>query len=153
MPHGSDMGSVASNDGVGMTSDDQDWLDLLAGRAAPDADPRTCKEAAWLRAALLSYRANAPSGAPAPADERVVRLLARARNAGILVSTESSTLIDTPRKPSSAWRYAVAAGVAMFAAMLALLPSRLQAGHPGDQKPGAVGSKSSADADVVKKLE
>ena len=34
--------------------DDQDWLDLLAGKSVPDADPNTVREARIFRAALLT---------------------------------------------------------------------------------------------------
>lgn len=109
-------------DGGEPASDNQHWLDLLAGRAVPDADERTCKEAAWLRAALLSYRTSAPPGGPAPADERVVRLLERARRAAVLAPAALSTSADARREPPYPWRYAVAAGIAVFAAALIFLP-------------------------------
>lgn len=64
--------------------DDEAWLALLAGRRAPEALAATRHEAAWMRAALLAYRAQAPAGGPAPAEQRVQRLLARAREAGVL---------------------------------------------------------------------
>jgi hypothetical protein len=35
--------------------DDQDWLDLLAGKSVPHADPNTVREARIFRAALLAY--------------------------------------------------------------------------------------------------
>lgn len=64
--------------------DDRDWFELMAGRAAPDARPALKAEAAWLRAAMLSYRTAAPQGGPAEAELRVARLLERARIAGAL---------------------------------------------------------------------
>lgn len=64
--------------------DDQHWLDLMAGRAVDDVQASTRREAAWLRAALLSYRAQAPEGAPSAAGPRADRLVARARAAGVL---------------------------------------------------------------------
>ncbi len=35
--------------------DDQDWLDLLAGQSAPDADPNTVRDAQIFRGALLAH--------------------------------------------------------------------------------------------------
>src|SRR6218665_1930011 len=96
--------------------DDQQWLDLMAGRAAPEADARTRKEAAWLRAALLSYRLTAPPGAPAAADERAGRLLDRARAAGVLAPAAASRPVV--RRPALPWRYALAASVVAFGAVL-----------------------------------
>lgn len=63
---------------------DQAWLDLLAGRDVPGADPELAREAALLRDGLRRYRPEVPAGdLPAP-DERIRRLLARAREAGIV---------------------------------------------------------------------
>ena len=64
--------------------DDQHWLDLMAGRAVPDARSATRQDAAWLRAALLAYRVDAPAGEPTRPDLRVQRLLQRAHVAGLL---------------------------------------------------------------------
>jgi len=99
--------------------DDQHWLDLMAGRAAPDADARTRKEAAWLRAAMLSYRVSAPPGAPADADQRAGRLLTRARDAGVLAAAANDA---GARRPAGRWRHALAAGVAACALVLVFLP-------------------------------
>ena len=63
--------------------DDQHWLDLLAGRHVAEPDRRTAQEATWLRAALLAYRAQAPVGSPAAPQDRIGRLIARARAAGL----------------------------------------------------------------------
>ncbi len=104
------------------TDDDQHWLDLMAGRVAPEADARTRREAAWLRAALLSYRLAAPPGAPAAADERVGRLLARAHEAGILAATAQEP--PRTRKPANQWRYALAACVVALGAVLIFMPAR-----------------------------
>lgn len=101
--------------------DDQHWLDLMAGRAAPDADARTRKEAAWLRAAMLSYRVTAPPGAPADADQRAGRLLTRARDAGVLASAANDA---PPLRPAPRWRHALAAGVAACGLVLVFLPQR-----------------------------
>lgn len=96
--------------------DDQHWLDLIAGRDAPEADVRTRKEAAWLRAAMLSYRIAPPSGGPADADARVLRLITRARDAGVLppAANDSQAARDTPptaRAPRRHWPLAWAAGI------------------------------------------
>lgn len=108
--------------------DDQHWLDLMAGRAAPDADARTRKEAAWLRAALLSYRVMAPEGAPAGADERANRLLDRARSAGVLTTTAVPET-TARHKPANHWRYALAAGVAIFGVLLVARPDLARLGE------------------------
>lgn len=105
--------------------DDQDWLDLMAGRAAPDADARTRKEAAWLRAAMLSYRVTAPEGGPAPADDRVARLLTRAREAGVLPAAANDgdlPVARTLRGPR--WPQALAAGLALCGLVLVFMPER-----------------------------
>lgn len=106
--------------------DDQHWLDLMAGRAAPEADARTRREAAWLRAAMLSYRAAAPPGAPADADERVGRLLTKAREAGVLVSATNDAANDPalPRRPITWWRPALAACVAICGIVLVFQPAK-----------------------------
>ena len=64
--------------------DDQHWFDLMAGRAAPEAHGRTRADAAWLRAALLAYRAQAPAGAMPDPERRIGTLLARAVAAGVV---------------------------------------------------------------------
>jgi hypothetical protein len=83
--------------------DDQRWLDLLAGRESPEAGQRLRQEAAWLRAALLAYRAEAPAGpVPDPA-ERIQRLLQRAAEAGVLQPGEAAALAmpgAAPGRPS-----------------------------------------------------
>lgn len=66
------------------THDDQDWLDLLAGRAAPGASAQAAREATALREGLRRYRLDAPPAALPAADERLQRLLGRARQAGVL---------------------------------------------------------------------
>jgi hypothetical protein len=63
--------------------DNQDWLDLLAGRPAPDADAATRAEAERLRNALRSQALPLPAAEP-DARERTERLLERARDAGVL---------------------------------------------------------------------
>jgi hypothetical protein len=114
--------------------DDQQWLDLMAGREAPGADARTRREAAWLRAAMLSYRVSAPPGAPADAEDRIGRLLTRARNAGVLppaandagLEAAGSTRVRRPR-----WPHALAASIAVCGAMLVFLQQ-----NPGSDTDG-----------------
>jgi hypothetical protein len=47
-----------------LTPDEQDWIDLLAGKSVPDAVPEIVRETQIFRAALLSY-----SDKPKDADE------------------------------------------------------------------------------------
>ncbi len=73
------------------TPHDQAWMDLLAGRSAGDVPPDLVKEAALLRTGLLRYPAQEPPGrVPAP-EERVSRLVARAREAGVLPEQQPSS--------------------------------------------------------------
>lgn len=102
--------------------DDQDWLDLMAGRSAPQADASTRAQALALRAALLKDRLSAPAGAPAAADERAERLLQRARAAGVLESRLASPARQA--RAANRWPYAVAASVGLFG-MLMLLQQQL----------------------------
>lgn len=106
--------------------DDQQWLDLLAGRMAPDADARTQREAAWMRAALLNYREAAPPGMPADADARVSRLLARARQAGVLDTAANEpgpyAGAPQPRRSWLRWPQMLAAGLAACTVAVMLLP-------------------------------
>lgn len=109
--------------------DDQPWFDLLAGRAAPGASLRTQAEAAALRSALRRHAGAAPPGQPAPADERITRLLARARADGVLPAAAGQP--PHQRAPRRAWATgALAAGVAALG--LALLLQR-----PGSDGPPA----------------
>lgn len=80
--------------------DDLHWLQLLSGRHVHEPDRRTAQEAAWLRAALLAYRAQAPAGAPAAPEQRVARLIERARAAGVLPPS-------APQRPARAARWAL----------------------------------------------
>lgn len=125
--------------------DDQHWLDLMAGRAAPDADARTRTEAAWLRAAMLSYRASAPPGGPADADQRVGRLLTRARDAGVLAAAANNA---APRRPAPRWRHALAAGVAACGLVLVFLPQRQDSDDGGALRGAPVQRIEAADAQL-----
>lgn len=71
------------------TDDDQTWLDLLAGRAVPRADPQLAREAAALRDGMQRYRLAAPPAGVPAGDERLQRLLARARAAGVLPAPDA----------------------------------------------------------------
>lgn len=98
----------------------------MAGRDAPDSDARTRKSAAWLRAAMLSYRMSAPPGVPSDPDVRVSRLLARARAAGVL-GTASNEAVIPKRAPHSmgrwlGWPQALAASVVLCAVGALLIP-------------------------------
>lgn len=98
--------------------DDQAWLDLLAGRAADEALAHTRVEAAWLRAALLAWRADPPPGPPPEPADRMVRLLARARAAGLLAPTPADPA-PTVRGPTG-WRGRPVRGWPLGAATVAL---------------------------------
>ena len=64
--------------------DDQRWLDNLAGRSPPGGDPATAREAGLLREALLAQAARDTTPVPGPDAAREARLIARAREAGLL---------------------------------------------------------------------
>jgi hypothetical protein len=81
--------------------EDQRWLDLMAGREVPDAGQRLREEAAWLRAALLAYRAGSPAGRMPDPATRVQRLLQRAVEAGVLEPAAARG----GRRPSWLWRW------------------------------------------------
>lgn len=68
------------------TDDDDAWLALLAGRAAPGADAATRAEALWLRGVVTSPLAPLPGGEGGADDagRRSDRLIAHARAAGLL---------------------------------------------------------------------
>ncbi len=68
--------------------DDLQWFELMAGRNASDARSATRADAAWLRAALLSYAPQPPSGVMPEAGARATRLIARAVAAGVLRPAE-----------------------------------------------------------------
>lgn len=82
-----------------MNSDnDEAWLDLLAGRTVPGVDPALAREATLLRDGMRRYRADIPPGQiPAP-NERVQRLLDRARQGGVLPTAEPAAP-PPPRRP------------------------------------------------------
>ena len=64
-------------------NDDAHWLELLAGRPAPDARPSCRVEASWLRAAMLSVRSAVPAGDVLDPEARLQTLLAKAKAAGL----------------------------------------------------------------------
>jgi len=123
-------GSAGSRDPA---DDDQQWFDLIAGREAGDARPSLQHEAAWLRAALLTYRAHTPEGLPPPPEARIGPLLARARAAGVLPpaavvvpSSSRSRPGDTGRAwaRSRSWPWALAAAIAVLAVGLPVWQAR-----------------------------
>ncbi|MCP4696365.1 MAG: hypothetical protein GY862_05910 [Gammaproteobacteria bacterium] len=68
-----------------LKKDEQDWLDILAGKRAADADADTAREAAALRLGIL----NKENVTPANQEERLQKILARVHeNAG-----------EKPRRP------------------------------------------------------
>lgn len=85
--------------------DDQHWFDLMAGRAAPEAHGRTRADAAWLRAALLAYRAQAPAGAMPDPERRIHKLLHRAVAAGVLPpATAPRAATGRPGRWAARWQ-------------------------------------------------
>ncbi|MDI4634119.1 hypothetical protein J7U46_13760 [Pelomonas sp. V22] len=111
--------------------DDQDWLDLMAGRPAPGADDITRTQAEALRAAVLTQRLSAPAGAPAAADQRAERLLQRARAAGVLEDRLAD--VARPARAANRWPYAMAASVAVIGLLLVM-----QQQGPGDGSPAGM---------------
>lgn len=137
-------------------ADDQAWFHLMAGRAVPTARPSVRQEAAWLRAAMLSYRSVAPPGGPADAEQRMQRLLVRARREGVLPDAEDlardaqptagSVRPDRPAANWGSWAswstgLALAAALAVFMVAPALLT------------PNAVDEPSQMRGEVLQTLE
>ncbi|MBK6973091.1 MAG: hypothetical protein IPH26_09145 [Sterolibacteriaceae bacterium] len=84
--------------------DDQDWLDILAGRAAPGADPATVREAHMLRESILAERAAREAAAVEsvtadPEAER--RLIERARRGA---PSAEAGVRESPERARSRWR-------------------------------------------------
>lgn len=133
--------------------DDQLWFDLLAGRSAPDAPAAVRNDAAWLRAALLSYRAQAPAGGPAEAGMRITRLLARARAEGVLPPATNTPVprgalpTQSPALPARWWqigrwhkqtkRRSPRWGVALAASLVVLGVALLSLRQPVDDSAGS----------------
>jgi hypothetical protein len=87
------------------TPEDHHWLDVLAGRDVPDAPPDCRVEASWLRAAMLTYREAPPAGDVPNAQVRVRSLLAKAREAGLLMpEPTASAPLGLLRAWWAAWR-------------------------------------------------
>lgn len=131
--------------------DDQQWLQLLAGRHVHEPDGRTAQEAAWLRAALLAYRAQAPAGAPASPELRVARLIGRARAAGLLMplspAPQRATGAASPLLRGPVRRLSIAGALAAALAWL-VLPWPLHQTPVDDaavQRGDAVQTRMSAD--------
>jgi hypothetical protein len=138
--------------------DDEGWFEALAGRPAPDARAATLREAAWLRAALLSYRQTPPAGLMPNASGRIDRLLAKAIAAGLItaVAPPPSTPAASPllrswaslKRLLSAWP-APALALATVGALAVLVWPRLIAMDPTDTSPMAEVSRSSDTHQVV----
>ena len=76
-----------------MSHDDQDWLDALAGRAAPAGDSAGAAEGELLRRGVLaSRRAAAPQEMPAASADlaREAALISRASSEGLIPAAASS---------------------------------------------------------------
>nr|VFJ60642.1 MAG: hypothetical protein BECKDK2373C_GA0170839_108310 [Candidatus Kentron sp. DK] len=63
--------------------DDQDWLDILAGKEVPGADPNTVVEAEQLRAALIARSLEEDPG-PQPSQTEIDAFIDRARREGLV---------------------------------------------------------------------
>jgi len=83
------------------SDDDQQWFELMAGRSAGDVKPETRNEAAWLRAAMLSYQPLPPPGEMPDAATRAQRLLEKAEQAGLLVPREVGNAVPVSSPISS----------------------------------------------------
>jgi len=77
-----------------MNKDDQDWLDALAGKPAPGADPETARRAAALRKTLLDIRKEGL--ADESPDDGLDRLLFRLRREGLLEKEKNHWLLQFP---------------------------------------------------------
>jgi hypothetical protein len=110
--------------------DDRDWLDLLAGREVPDADPRTAREARLLRESLLAgAAADATEPPPVPEHDpaREARLLEGARRAGLGGASRPATAraaptLRRPAFPRWRWGFALAATAVLAVAIFLSLP-------------------------------
>lgn len=121
-------------------SDDERWVDGLAGRADPDGPEATRVEAATLRAALKAREAReVRDDAPVSADlSREAELLARARAEGLLDApahpgTPASPAAPAPRRSSPRWLpWLAAAAIAGLAVGLGL---QFRSAMPPDATP------------------
>lgn len=115
-----------------MNDDDQDWLDALAGRDRPDADPATRREAALLRQAL---RREATGPVPELPDGAEA-LLARARAEGLVRRRWCAACAAR----WSAWREQLLrpgplAGAALALVLLAFVALPLLVPPPAEEEP------------------
>src|SRR5262245_50322782 len=111
-----------------MHDDDMDWLDALAGRDASGEGSPATREAAGLRAGILSR--SIPQGPPVPQTDvlREAELLNRARREGLLAHPAAAGAIHSEASIAGrlagwigGWRgLAAAAAVAMLAVVAAL---------------------------------
>lgn len=116
--------------------DDQHWLNLLAGRHAPDADARTRAEANRLRTALRAQAWPLPAAEP-EARQRTDRLLDRARNAGVL-APRGDAQPGWRRWLTSTWGRSAGALAVVVAVLLVALPTwQVQQGDDNSTERGA----------------
>lgn len=81
-----------------MTTDDEQWLDLIGGRAAEGASAATWAEALLWRAAAVRW--STETGQPRPIDaQEIDALVARARASGVLPAAD-----EARRRAPSGWR-------------------------------------------------
>lgn len=115
-----------------MNKDDQDWLDALAGRPDPAADPATNRRAAALREAMLAIRRE-ELAAESP-DEGLDRLLFRLRREGLLETRKKPWLLQFPAMFAIAATVLISAGFAVIylADKKDSAPEVLQSSAPGD---------------------
>ncbi len=72
-----------------MSNDDQNWLDLLAGQSAPDAEPNTVRDAKIFRGALLAHADKNDAEIPYP---HILN--------NVLSHIESKGIMNPPKPPS-----------------------------------------------------
>lgn len=103
--------------------DDNDWLNLLTGRAAPDADPRTRQEAEMLRQVVLERR-DRPLNELSDAD------LSRGRERLLFQLRR-----ETPPAPARPWwrQPALLAGLAAGLAGITIAPMLWSPDRPGPE--------------------
>ena len=90
--------------------DDLQWFELLAGRSAPEALAHTRTEAAWLRAAMLTYKLHPPAGLPPEPAQRIDDLMRRALAAGLFAERDLSVALAGSSDPVGALAETTASG-------------------------------------------
>lgn len=94
-------------------SNDQNWFDALAGRAAADNDPIATCEANELRKQMQARAVRPAAEVPAQDPAREAQLIARARREGLL----PSRAVDHPSR--FPWRATLAAAAVVCVAIVA----------------------------------